>query len=369
MLLNFAEIIRRLGPDAAFRISAALRPTADYLFNTLLPEQLRTSYTAKSGTMTVRATMAGLVGMDSPFPPTSLVEASTFLENTAKIANHVPLSEQALRDLQQLLLLAGQGGASVDAAVEAINFLNKAVLQPHMDTAEYLRGEALVFGAIDWTFGNIRLQVNYGIPAGNLLTNRTGTAAYHSTASEFWNDVRAARRLLRYAVRAFIAHPEQIDGILANTANSLAVTGQEGGSFTVRRYQTIAGNTVFSSDARDTVTLIAYDREGEILDPTNPGQTIKVPFMPKGKILAVGENRDPGYRVGQGSTVDPRDELALGYTHVGPTVEGGGRPGRWSRLFTPEHMPMQLHGQAVTNLMPVIEAPAKIVVLSTDPPV
>lgn len=369
MLLNFAEVLRRLGADAAFRIANALRPTADYLFATLLPERLAASYFVRSGTMTVRATMAGLVGMDAPYPPTSITEADTFLEQTAKIANHVPLSEQAIRDLQQLLLLAGQGGATVDSAVEALNFLNKAVLQPHMDTAEYLRGEAMVYGAIDWTFGNIRLQVNYGLPAGNLLPLRSGTAAYHSTASEFWNDVRAARRILRYAVRAFIAHPEQIDAILANTANSLAVTGQEGGSFTVRRYQTIAGNTVFSSDARDTVTLIAYDREGEILDPANPGQTIKIPFMPKGKILAVGENRDPGYRVGQGSTASPQDALALGYTHMGPTVEGGGRLGRWSRLFTPENMPMQLHGQAVTNLMPVIEAPKKIVVLSTDPPV
>jgi hypothetical protein len=56
----------------------------------------------------------------------------------------------------------------------------------------------------------------------------------------------------------------------------------------------------------------------------------------------------------------------LGYTHIGPTVEGGGQMGRWAQLFTPEQLPMQLHGRAVTNGLPVVETPEKIAIASSD---
>jgi len=370
MNLNFSTVLSALGSDAVLRIANAIRPAGDYLFASLLPERNRATYQASSGSMTVRATMAGMVGMDSPYPPTGVVDSSTFLEATVKVANQPYLPEAAIRELQTLMQAASGAGAgvvTVDAVAEALNFLNKVVIQPHIDTAEYLRGEALVGGAIDWTFNQKRLQVNFGVPAANMLANRTGTAAYGGTASMLWADINALRKALRYNVRIFVLHPELIDVIVSNAANSLAIIGQDGSSFQIRR--NVGTNSTPSSDARETVTLVGYDKEGEILDPANAGQTIKVPFMPKGKILAVGNNAESGYRVGQGSTNDPVDALALGYTHIGPTVEGGGVPGRWARLFTPEHMQMQLHGQGVSNLMPVIEAPAKIAVASTDMPV
>lgn len=365
-MFNFSEVLAALGPNAAFVIANAARSAGDYLFATLLPERPMPTYDVRSGNMTIRATMAGLVGMDSPFPPTGLAEASTFNEQTAKIANHVQLPEQAIRQLQSLLMAvrAGTGGVNVNMTQEAVNFLNKVVIQPHLDTMEYLRGAALVRGDIDWTFGNVRLQVDYGVPSANKLAKRTGTAAWDSTASKFWDDVRALRRALHGNMQAMIVHVDTLDAILNNDANKLNIVAQDGQRVTVRKY---VGTTERpSTDARDTVTLIAYDREGEILDPANPGKTIKLPFMAKKKILAIGAADPSGYRVGQGATDNPTDALAIGYTHLGPTTEGGGAPGRWARLYVPENLPMQLHGQGVTNGLPVIENPSKIAVAESE---
>jgi hypothetical protein len=366
MYLNFIEAIAALGPDAAFRIANAVRPPTNYLFNTLLPERNMSSYYIDSGNMTVRATMAGLVGMDSPYPPGGMVEVSTFLEQSAKMAIDVPLHEGTLRQIQEMLnLVAGGGGNTKEAlSQEALNFLSKVIVQALMDRAEWLRGKALVTGAINWTFNKKNLLVDYGVPAANFLTSRTGNDAYNGSASKFWTDVRAAQRALRYSVRAVIAHSDTINAIVDNTVNNALIVSQSVGGMTLRRYKDVAGNTVPSADTRDAITLIAYDEEGEIFDPTDPSSTITVPFMPTGKLLFVGNNNRSGYRVGQGSTDDPTEDVALGYTHVAPTVEGGS-PGRWARLFTPEGQPWQLRGQGVQNLLPVIEAPAKIVVATS----
>jgi hypothetical protein len=103
MNFNFAVALAALGLGAAFRIANEARTPADYLFASLLPEQNRSTYTISSGQMIVRATMAGLVGMDSPYPPSGIIDLSTFLERTAKVANNTTLTEQALRELQAML--------------------------------------------------------------------------------------------------------------------------------------------------------------------------------------------------------------------------------------------------------------------------
>jgi hypothetical protein len=112
------------------------------------------------------------------------------------------------------------------------------------------------------------------------------------------------------------------------------------------------------------ITLIPYGLEGEIFDLANPGQTVTVPFMARGKVLFVGSETRPRFIIGEGST--PEVQNALGYTHLAPTVEGGGRPGRWSRVYTPESEPWSLEAQGVSNGLPVIESPDRIVVASTD---
>lgn len=366
MQLNFAAALATLGPDAAFRIANVARPAGDYVWAQFLPEQRRASYHVSSGTMTIRPTMAGLVGMDSPYPPGGLVDISTFMEQTAKIANDIGLSEKALRELQALLqMTAGSTEANAKTlAEEALNFLNKVVVQAHLDTFEWMRGQALATGAINWVMNDITLAIDYGIPAANLLANNTGTAAYYNTASNFWKDIRTLRKLLKEQVRAFVAHPDLISDIVYNDANKLKVIGEDGlGGFTVQR---VVGSTERpSGDVRDTVQLIAYAKEGEVLDPANPGKSIKVPFCPRTKLVAIGRNTNDGYRVGDGATADPLNEIAIGYTHIAPTVEGGA-PGRWARLFTPEGQPWSLHGQGVTNGLPVIENAELVAVASSD---
>src|SRR5690606_33827393 len=98
----------------------------------------------------------------------------------------------------------------------------------------------------------------------------------------------------------------------------------------------------------------------------NPGRTETVKFMPDGKILYIGNPGRNGYRVGTGSTDDPRDNLELGYHHIAPTVEGGGAPGRWARLYTPQDYPMHLRAEGASNELPVILSPDKIVVATTE---
>lgn len=365
MELNFAEALRDIDRTEVFRIANEARPPASYLFATLLPEQRRTSYSVHTGHMVVRATMAGMVGMDAPYPPGGQVDVSRFLQESAKFAIDVGLPEYALRHLQDMMTRLALGGGNTNAAMaeEALNFFDKVVVQSHLDLMEWLRGQALTTGEIDWTFNKKSLVVDYGLPAGNILTPRTGNDAYGGSTSKFWTDVQAARKQLRYNLVAAIAHPDTIDAIVLNSANALRVIDQDdAGSFTVRQY---VGNTeVLNPDERFQLKLIAYSQEGEIIHPTTGLATV-VPFMPTGKIIFVGRNSRTGYRVGEGSTDDPQNSLALGYTHIAPTVEGGGAPGRWGRVFTPEERPWELRGQAVTNGLPVIEIPKKLVIAET----
>jgi hypothetical protein len=310
--------------------------------------------------------------MDSPYPPGGVVEASTFLEQSAKIATENTLTEGALRQLQNLMReMQYNGTLSNDFMInEALNFQQKVIIQALLDTSEWLRGQALVYGLINWTFNKKTLSVNYGIPAANFLTARTNSSndSYSDSASAFWTDVIAARRLLGYNVRTAIMNSATMDKIVGNSVNNLELISQNNSMFTVRKYRDVSGNTVPESDSRYTMSFVVYDEEAEILDTTagSLGRTQTVKFMPDGKILFVGANTYNGYRVGQGSTDSPRNDVELGYHHIAPTVEGNGASGRWSRLYTPEGYPMQLRGQGVSNELPVITAPEKIVIATTE---
>lgn len=367
MDFSFTDALRTLGPDAAFRLINAARPPQAYIFAQFLPERPSTSYDVKSGSMTVRTTMAGLVGMDAPYPEANAIDVSTFLEQSAKLAHAVDLPERAVRTLQDIMMrlqLAG-GDVTREMVQEVLNFTNALIIQPHLDAAEWLRGQALCTGAIDWTFNKKNIKVDYGVPSANKLANRTGNNAYGGSTSQFWTDIRAARKALRWNVRALVAHPDMIDAIIYNSANSLQVVNQTNSSITIQKLVASSnGGDRPSTDARDTVTIISYGLEGEIMDTANPGKTTKVPFMPKTKIAALGNNTGTQYTVGAGSR-QPVD-YELGYTHVAPTVEGNGAPGRWARVFVPEDRPWALRGEGVQNTLPVLESPDKIVILSSD---
>lgn len=369
MQFDLRQAIDSLEQGTVFQIANAARPGSNYLFNTILPEEKHLSYQAKSGNMTIRATMAGLVSMDSPYPEGGAVEISEFSEDTAKIANRVRLPEQLLRQLQELIFrLQATGGNSVEAIQRtALNFVNKLIVQPHLDTMEWLRGQALVMGRIDWTFNKKRLLVDYGIPAANFLPQRTGASGYGGASSVFWSDIRKLRQLLGGGPVRFIMHSETKNMILANDANNIKLLAEDldAGTFSIVRYKVVGGTTVESTDPRDRASFITYDDEGEIWDLLNPGKTKKIVFMPRGAILALGTYKANRFVIGAGSTAPP-SPVQLGYTHLAPSVEGGGTPGRWTDVGTPWREPWAMEGRGVTNGLPVLEANDRTAVASTE---
>lgn len=369
MDFTFLPALVQLGVAFAFRLINQARPAQSYLWASILPERPMTSYAVSNGAMTVRSAMAGLVGMDSPYPPTGVVDLSTFLERSAKLANQATLSEEALRTLQQLLLQLQASGMPTNERLveEVLNFTQAVLIQPHLDAAEWLRGQALCTGAIAWTFNGVSLSVDYGIPAGNKLAARTGNDAYSGSASKFWTDVRAQGQKLRKASQIVrIAHPDLLEDIIGNSVNSVRVVTEDASSITLQRMISQNGTNTPSSDARDAVTILKYGLEGEILSPADPTTTTIVPFHPKTKLVAIGTGVNRGYQVGAGSREPQAYEL--GYTHLAPTVEGSGMPGRWARVYTPEQRPWQLVGEAVANLLPVIDAHSvdQIVIATSD---
>lgn len=365
MDLDFQAALDSLGPDFAARISRETRPPADYHLATILPEQPRTSYSAEAANMTVTPTMAGVTGMDSPYAPVGHVKLSTFLEQSAKITSDITLSEESLRELQAIARQINiDGGNANDRLAEEVLGFTGVGLQSHNDTAEWLRGQALFNGAISWTYGGREININYGIPAANMLPTRTGNAAYDKPGSVFWADMRKAMELVRFNAGQIVVRVDDLMAIMAQDANKIEQVSRNGNLFSIRRL--VGDNDRPSTDSRDAVQIYAYGLEGSIIDPNNPKALINVPFVPKGKIGIFGRAARPAYRVGQGAQVPVTDSLALGYYHLAPTVEGGGRPGRWSRVDVPQERPWQLRWQGVGNEIPVIEAPDKIVHLSSE---
>lgn len=368
MNLDFGAILERLGPNFAFDIANQVRPPVRYVWNRFLPEVLRTTYTVENGYMSVTPTMAGLSGMDSDYNPTGFATLTTFIERTAKVTSTSLFPEKMLRELHNLLQQLGNDPAGNDAAVQAVlNFTSLIVVQGHRDTFEWMRGQALMTGNLNWTFNGIAVAVNYGLPAAHLLTTRTVASndAYGGTTSKWWDDYRSAVRLLRYAVQDVVMHPDTFDDIVGNDVNKIALDELGPQRFRMRRLR--GDNEREVGDFRDVATVTLYAEEGEILDDTvTPTATEAVSFCTPGKVVYIGSPGQSGFRIsGLGATDDPDLSRAVGFTHIGPTVEGG-RPGRWARVYTPENRPMQLRGDGVTNGLPVIENPKKIVVATTE---
>ena len=353
--MDFNIALKDLSPDSVFQLINTARPSGDYLFNTLLPERNMTSYYVEAGNMVIRTTAAGLSGESSPYPPGGAITASQFLEKSAKISLASTFEESALKQVQEILRQTGanSSGSKQFLVDEALNWYQKVNIQGHFDRAEMLRARALIDGEIDWTFNDKHLSVDYGVPSAFKPATRTGTSAYGGTASKFWEDHRKALKALRYNVRAIIMHSDTWDVILSNSVNAIQVATQHGNAFTVQRLITVGENTVVSSDNRDRLTIITYDREYEELDPTDTSTTIRKSFVKPGEILYVANNQSSGYIVGQGASRDPIAEAALGYHHIAPTVEGNGAPGRWGRIYVPESAQWAIRTESAENSLPV----------------
>lgn len=374
--INFAAALATLrqqggGADPAFRIINGARTPADYLWAQFLPPRLRNSYDVKAGALKIVPTMAGLTGADSPYAPGGIMDVATFLGSTAKITQTHTLTEMFMRDLHQFLQATNSDTQNDETMVRVVlNFVNLLMLQSLLDREEALRGELFTTGQNDWTFNGKNLAVDYGVPSANILTQRTGNDRYGGTTSKFWTDYRAARSILKGQVRAVIAHPDTIDQIVSNDVNKIITTADNfaGPVPIIKNVGTLAtGPLIPSPDARDRTTIIGYGKEGSILDPSNPGETIAVPFCSTGRVVVLGDPPPAGFGVDQGATEEQvEDSVELGYSHLGPTVEGKGALGRWAKIYTPEDFDWQLVGKTAENFLPVLTAPSRVVILRTD---
>lgn len=375
-MITFQEALAQISPADLVLIAQNARPGSEYLLTDFLPEMTKPTYDVGTGTITIRPTMAGLVGTDSPYPSGGAMEVSTFMQRTAKMAISIPMNEETIREIQEWQKSALAAGTAISARElvnQVLNFYRGVILQALWDRDEWLRGKALAYGRINWRFGDVTLLIDYGVPDKNRLTERTegNGDAYHMPGSKFWDDVHQAQSLLAFAQSwVGVAHTDTIRSIIYNSANNILVQSDENGIFRLRRWTTVMGQPRLSDDARDTVTLIGYGQGGEIIDPTQglDGNTTVAPFFDKGKLTWIGQGSERGYRFTTGARPDPASAFALGYVHLGPTVEANGQPGRWGRLRTPENAPWMLIGEAAENSLPVITNPKRMVIGTTDMP-
>lgn len=369
---NFNTVIRQLGQEGINRLARApLVQDADYLGPNFLPTQQRNSYDVKGGSIKVTGTLAPTIPMDSPFPEGGFIGMSILTGSTAKFGLSVTLPEKTLRDLRgqlDAIQLGRAGGTKLDLLTRTlINFVTEMIVRPHEEQREWMRMQAITEGRIKVTSNRSKLDVDYGIPAGNKLATRTGTAAYGRSASTFFADMAKARRTVGASL-ATIMHMNTLEQILLDPA--LVVVAEDYSPDRKTRRVSVrkaAGASVFSptgfnQDIRSTFDLIGYSKEGQLLDLSNPGQTIAVPFINPGRIAVIGD----AIRRELLPQADGTPNNALGFLHEGPTEEGDGALGRWSRVYTPESRPMQVRAEGCENVLPVFDAPERVFLLGTE---
>lgn len=379
MQFDFQSVIDALngklpfGDNFSFQNSRTRVVPGDYLFNTIMPQELHPTYNVAGGTMRIYPTMVGQMPMDTPPPPIGAMEATQFNENTTKIGGQMHFPEARLRELQNWASYQRSQGVGDGLSIDAIGALEKArlvevllgfsdlLLKAQLDTFEWLRGQALTTGGLSWNYNKLQLTVDYGVPSANKIT-RTGSGnSYYGTTSKFWTDIRFAyTKLNNFKV---IMNSQTYYSIIDNSVNSIAVIGDGLGTRTI--VKAVAPTAPQIADKRDRLEIVIYDKSGSVINKSGTVQAL--PFLPNGKIIIVGEQQPDGFELTQGSTPDPTNLLRLGYTHIAPTVEGG-RMGIWSRVYTPEAKPYQLLGETVANGMPVILNPNKVMILTTDMP-
>lgn len=375
MEFDLRDAIANLDRNDVFEIANGARPANDYLGNKILPNVNMDTYDVSGGSMTIQTTMAGLQGMDSEPTEGGYAESSEYKGNTGKISIRSVLPERMLRQLQQMMLRATAERKDTSELIQetGLNFYNKLIVQAILDREEWLKWQVLMTGKLDWTFNGINLKADYKVPVGNFLPARTGENRYGGTQSKLWTDIYLAYEKLNWEVSAFLVHPTLLRDIMANAiVNQLVFISQNmaTGVFQFKRRVSINGVNEISADPRDTLTLIAYGKEGVVRDMNNLGAIKKVPFLTPGALIAIGKPVDNSniFIIGQGSTPPPDldSPVRLGYGHVAPTVEGGGRPGRWGKLWVPENEPEKIFARGVDNFLPVLEAEKRLVVGSSE---
>ena len=360
--LTIQAILRTMTPQDFFDLANQPVPESEYILAALLPEELRTTYEARTGTLRVITTPAGETGMDSPYAMVGDIEVNADSKPIAKWTAQNVMTEQLQRELQSTLINIRAGvitGNALDYIRNTVvNWLNKVIRQSFSDRHELMRGETLTTGQLALRGGT----VDYGVPSANKFPKRTGANAYGASNIQFWRDMRAGESQLRN-VRARIMSMNTLHYLLDSAALQLAVTSEvisaQGNVKTVTIRKVVNNGQTFSQDARDTYTLIGYARTVKIrVGKVYADQQV----LPDGKIILAGTN-DISVTSTDG-TVTTRP--GLGRTHVGPTVEGDSRPGVWVNAYTPEGLPMQAVARGAANSLTILDAPEKLIILDTE---
>lgn len=376
MQFDFASLIAQLNADVkaagnfAFAIAKARVIPNDYLFlSTILPMRLKPTFDINGGSIRIYPTMAQLTPMDSPYRPIGFMESSTLKESTAKFTGLMSFPEKTLRDLMELErdiainnIGNSNGGAVINAQrVNALLNFAEMLLKSQYDNYEYLCGKVLTEGLFSVSgSGGLTLAVNYGVPAGNIKT-RSGTASYYNTATEYKNDVRFSYTILKNPVQ--IMNYNTYLSIINNPYNNAEVVVNSGNTREIVFVNTSQLRPV--NDVRDRVKIIIYNKSASLVDAA--GTKFSVPMLPDGRIIVIGEETPDGFELLEGSTPDPTRNWELGYTHIAPTIEGG-TSGFFQEIYTPQSEKYTVIGKTVSNGLPMLINPNRLVILKTDMP-
>ncbi len=397
MEFTFFDIIAMLNQNLpqsdnfAFRMARNAQQPGRYLLTRqVLPRENRPDWHVTGGTMTITPTLLGDVAMDSPYPPMGNMEATAFFENTSKFAGQMFFNEKQQRELITAInglrvagSLDGLSQAQImgdfDTQMNMIRATGRAddntingrrlnqvlgilasIQKSNWDTGEYLAGMALTEGALSYTFNDIEMNVSYDIPAAN-VKDYSGNDRFDQSASKFWTFIKAAYRQLSNPV--FIWNSNSYYDVAENTVNQIEGVQIAGDTRRLVRYQE---NVIRQrQDDRESITTRIYDAAGAVMNPATKSIVSK-PFIKDKRLIAIGGLNPDGIELTLGGMTDPDNSLRLGYTHVGPTVEGQGRPGIWARIYTPEGKPMQVLAETAVNMLPAILNPKRIMIAKWD---
>lgn len=355
-------ILATMKPGDFFALANQPVPESEYLLLSVLPDELSLSYDVKSGGMKIITTAAVETAMDSPYAPVGGIEFNAFQKPTAKWTATTLMTEEMQRRIQERItnIRAGviTGNTLEYIRNTVVNWLDKVIRQAVADAHELMRGEALTTGQLVLRGGT----VDYEVPEANKFAKRTGGEAYAASGTTFWKDMRRAEGRLG-SVRSRIMSMDTLNNLIDSQANPMAVISEQvtaGGNIKIVQVRRLIGSQqTLSQDARDGYTLVGYRRAVPI--KVGKGYANRQ-VLPDGKIAVIGSN-DITLQSPDG-TIQTRP--GLGRTHIGPTVEGAGRPGVWMNAYTPENRPMHAIAEGAANSLTVFDAPERLVIMDTE---
>lgn len=393
MEYDFQSIIGMLnanipsGDNFAFRLARNANAPGDLLFNKMLPRENRASWHTSGGTMTITPTILNDVAMDSDPAPMGNLESSLFSEKISKFGGQMFFNEAQQRewiemendirlsasreglnvagDMEGQLRMFGETGMADSNTINGrrLNIIANVIRSmqlSHFNTSEWLGGEALTEGKIEYNFSGLEMKIDYKIPSTQ-IKDYSGNDRFDQSASKWWTFVRYCYKTFRNPM--FYMNSNSYYDIVENDVNKIQEQFITGDVRPMSKYRDDA--VTQKQDANERVNVNIYDKAGAIMDVSTKSLTTK-PFLKNKRVVVIGELNTSQIELTLGGVTDPDNNLRIGYTHVGPTVEGGGRSGIYANIYTLPHKPQQIFTDTYVNMLPVILNPKKIIIAKFD---